>query len=744
MALPVVPLQERVVEIILDLGTGLAEQYRYGSGFRLGGRLVLTAAHVVAGAAPAGIVVRGPDKVPHPARVVDGLAGDPDTVDLALLELRDEIAELPPPPVAAIDRDAPVPVPVEGCWAVGYPLFQEVESAKKKMVRETKQVWGMILPAENLVGGLLSLQVTSAPRALPPQQEALGQSQWSGMSGAAVLAGERLIGVVSEHAPRRGESTITVTPLANLNRLPAAATAQWWVHLGADPERLVMLPARRERAEPAYRATLRQLRARTGVLQGRDEELEAIGAFATGRPSALAPPGSQHAWLVGGPWAGKTALLAEAVHALPPEVDCVAYFLTRPAGDADRERFLAAVVPQLAWLLDTDPPSVLDEHVFRQLWERAGQRAADQGRQLLLIVDGLDEDLRPGGHSVAAWLPGRLPGLPARVLVASRLYPRLPDDVDPAHPLAALAPDRRYTLPDSPHAARLRELADQEITQLLRRASDDLALDVLGLLTAARGGPLAEADLATLTSSRPWKVRGVLDGETARTLQLVGQADTPRYTFAHETLLARCQHQGVGDPRHARHIEEWATTWRDRGWPTADDGEPGTPLYLLDRYPQTLYGDPPRLAALAGDAGWVTTAIQTLGVDAVLAELKTAGAATPSERRLATMHALVRGQAHHLRGRQAVADPGFVPRQLCLQATELGELLFAADCRTRQLASEDPGLVLQWTTRRASPALILELGRDCSGRCGERPLSDSHETSGTYEISVVKQGETGP
>jgi TIR domain len=264
--------------------------------------------------------------------------------------------------------------------------------------------------------------------------------------------------------------------------------------------------------EPAYRATLRQLRARTGMLQGRSGELAAIGAFATGRPSLLAPPGSQHSWLVGGPWAGKTALLAEAVHVLPPEVDCVAYFLIRPIGDADRERFLVAVVLQLAWLLGTDPPSPLDEHVFRQLWERAAQRAADQGRQLLLIVDGLDEDLRPGGHSVAGWLPGRLPGLPARVLVASRRYPRLPDDVDPAHPLAALAPDERYTLPDSPHAARLRELADQEITQLLRWVGDDLVLDVLGLLTAARGGPLAAADLATLTGSRPWQVRGSSTG----------------------------------------------------------------------------------------------------------------------------------------------------------------------------------------------------------------------------------------
>jgi hypothetical protein len=121
-----------------------------------------------------------------------------------------------------------------------------------------------------------------------------------------------------------------VTPLASLDRLPAAVAARWWKYLAADPEWLVMLPARRERAEPAYRATLRQLRARTGVLQGRDEELEAVRAFAAGRPSALALPGSQHTWLAGGPWAGKTALLAEAVHALPPEVDCVAYFLTRP------------------------------------------------------------------------------------------------------------------------------------------------------------------------------------------------------------------------------------------------------------------------------------------------------------------------------------------------------------------------------------------------------------------------------
>ena len=74
------------------------------------------------------------------------------------------------------------------------------------------------------------------------------------------------------------------------------------------------------------------------------------------------------------------------------------------------------------------------------------------------------------------------------------------------------------------------------------------------------------------------------------------------------------------------------------------------------------------------------------------------------------MHAVARGQAYHLRDPEAVGDPGFVPRQLCLQAAELGETRLAADCQTRQLVSDETGLVLQWTTRRASPALVLELG----------------------------------
>ena len=74
-------------------------------------------------------------------------------------------------------------------------------------------------------------------------------------------------------------------------------------------------------------------------------------------------------------WAGKTSLLAEAVMVLPGNIDVVCYFLSRREADADSSGFLAAVVPQLASLLDEDPPAA-DLHGFRALWQRAAERAA--------------------------------------------------------------------------------------------------------------------------------------------------------------------------------------------------------------------------------------------------------------------------------------------------------------------------------------------------------------------------------
>ena len=63
-----------------------------------------------------------------------------------------------------------------------------------------------------LAAGLLSVQVTSSPRELPPERVDLGDSEWSGMSGAPVVAADRLLGVVTEHAPREGSRRSRPSP----------------------------------------------------------------------------------------------------------------------------------------------------------------------------------------------------------------------------------------------------------------------------------------------------------------------------------------------------------------------------------------------------------------------------------------------------------------------------------------------------------------------------------------------------
>jgi Trypsin-like peptidase domain len=247
-----VPMRERVVEVEADLGNGATPRWRYGSGVLLGGRTVLTAAHVVVDAVAANI--RGTDKILRPATVDPAWIGDRDRFDLALLELQDDsTARLSTLPLATIDRDTPTGRFVDGCWSVGYPAFQEVErDAEGRSVRETAQVGGHIPPLGGLVGGKLTFEVTATPRELPAGGT-LEETPWSGMSGAAVFAGDAIVGVVAEHAPKQGSSAIVVTPIQLLgdpDHAPENASA-WWERLGvSDPSHLRSLPTKLSQAAP--------------------------------------------------------------------------------------------------------------------------------------------------------------------------------------------------------------------------------------------------------------------------------------------------------------------------------------------------------------------------------------------------------------------------------------------------------------------------------------------------------------
>ena len=741
-------LAARVVEVIAELRPSAGGGYRYGSGCIVRGGTVLTAAHVVAEAVS--VVVRDPARREYAATVDPRFVGDAagPGPDLALLQITDPAfgGDLPSIGLAAVDRDSASAEPVERCHVVGYPWFAETPSPR--VMRDTVDAIGVVPMLSKLKTGLLSVQVTVTPRELPAGDTALGASQWSGMSGAPVFAGGCLLGVVTEHARREGPSAITAVPLTALQADSAhqewgpgvADPGAWWSRLGvAGIGSLQRLPVPPPSRQPqAYWWTLREfgrtLHQRMPQLLGRESELGEIAAFATG--------GRGYRRLEGGAFTGKTALVYEAATVgLPDQVDVVCYFLSQRASDASSGRFLAAVVPQLAYLCDMDAPEANVDHYYK-LWEQAAARAARSGRHLLLVVDGLDEDLRPpGSPSVGSLLP-TLAGAHAHVLVTSRLRPELPADIPDGHPLTRVTPTQ---LDPFAGAQELAGLAKVEIYNLIHGEDSDLAVDVLGMLTAAEG-PLSLTDLIALRSDGSGApaaadtrhVRRVVEERAARSLERVGQEGKERYEFAHASLLQYAHTVlDLGDPEYRQRIHRWADRWRGAGWPSPGDGGKGTPLYLLDTYPATLARDPQRLAQLAGDVGWASTAVASAGVDRVLDDLRWAAAAAPASTAIAALLAAIAGQAHYLRPPQLVHQPGYILRQLWMQAAELGEDDLAADIRSRLESRSGPGQVPRLTTRRASRALSGELGRQDGGVRALAVLADGRVVTGTWDSRVL-------
>src|SRR5581483_5406508 len=143
--------------------------------------------------------------------------------------------------------------------------------------------------------------------------------------------------------------------------------------------------------------------------------------------------------------------------------------------------------------------------------------AEEQGRRLIVVVDGLDEDeagATPvrGRPSIASLLPRRPPP-GVRFIVTSRPDPGLPDDVPAEHPLRLAVPHR---LAASPVAADLERRAQQELRDLL--AGDETAISVVGYI-AGSGGGLSRDELSELIGAPPYKLDAVLRGVSGRSLE---------------------------------------------------------------------------------------------------------------------------------------------------------------------------------------------------------------------------------
>ncbi|MFG3286718.1 trypsin-like peptidase domain-containing protein [Streptomyces sp. NPDC048111] len=214
-----------IAEIIVETGSGR----RRGSGYRIAGGVVLTAAHVVADART--LVVRcDADRTGEWSAPAD-VAWAQQGFDLAVLSIA------PPPSAPAVaerarfgriadDRHAVIDV-----CAAGFPLWKRrARPQGGGSFRELHQADGTVAALSNLRTG--TLEMTVAPAGADPDP---ASSPWAGMSGAAVWAGRRIVGVMAEHHRSEGTGRLTAVRLDHVLRgLDGAARTALCRLLGLD------------------------------------------------------------------------------------------------------------------------------------------------------------------------------------------------------------------------------------------------------------------------------------------------------------------------------------------------------------------------------------------------------------------------------------------------------------------------------------------------------------------------------
>ncbi|MFE2916734.1 tetratricopeptide repeat protein [Kitasatospora indigofera] len=461
-----------------------------GSGYAVGGRLVLASAHVTG---PVGTRV----KVFHPGADGDAggtvvWAGTPGGRDDAALVLVDDSPHWGPPTAPVVWGRPDTKRPGTACETWGVPD----EAQRKSRPVEAAQLYGEVNPGSGFVGNQYVMDLRTPAAGWPSG----GSSPWGGLSGAAVFCDRYLTGVVASDRANSGHGRLNVVPAYVLHHDPAFRTTV--TEHGGGPAAGLGAVEFQDIADPTTTAAVRRAPVTPAALleagrqtvpfHGRDELLAELKAWC-GRDGF-------GAWLLHGPGGqGKTRL----AHHLGRELAARGWTVLWPRAGARPDQLLevrraaksllvvldyAETRPeQLGALVDaaaehpgTSPFKLLLLARTAGDWWQQARTASRQAEELLTTarthrLTPLEDDpdrraghYRDAAHALATALP-TLPGLAGHDWAAA---------VAAVRPPRQLVRDAAYGNALTLHMTALADLLDTARTEPAERTEDENVQDV--------------------------------------------------------------------------------------------------------------------------------------------------------------------------------------------------------------------------------------------------------------------------
>ncbi|MFF5003994.1 trypsin-like peptidase domain-containing protein [Streptomyces phaeochromogenes] len=583
-----------------------------GTGALIADGLVLTARHMVCDATELTVkfgLLPGSPKLSATIR----WSGKGPFTDIAVLRLSgttpDALVSARPVRLGRIARDARESYRVN-CTALGYPdhARQRVGDTGQPYLNSF-EVHAQIPLASAWRDGALHLGVDATTGSPGP---------WNGMSGAPVFAHGLLVAVVTRTAQAGANRNLQAVPLSlatGHDHPTVGASTKFDEPVGSSDqlrqllaEAQLMIPDTDRVAAPLpfahrvsmYTEEIRHLADSAAPVRERDEEMRELVRWCRSQ-------GRRAVW-AGESWVGKTTLASAFAAAPPPDVDIVSFFFSR-TGARQRAEFWWAVTDQLAALLGMDTPQAPSGLAFASLWSQAATRGLRHGRELVLLIDGLDELAEE--RELLVHLPdGSLPR--THIVIFSR---RLPD---PSAWGSIAETCDVYELLGNSVSVASRQQAEAELSDLLATPASPThgLLSLIALL-----GPLTVVDLQSLTeqagpdhSLSRHQVTGLLTDVAVRSIvRREGEPGDAAFVFTHSELKdGFAAEMGEQARTHWKDvITRSAAHWAASGWPDE------TPGWITDQYTAYLAdtGDSVAWNRLLDDDRWAALLLRRTGAE---------------------------------------------------------------------------------------------------------------------------------